>query len=205
MSETENSYIEEAGGDPMTLCRNWIIEAADVGETLPQAVTLATVDEAGHPTVRMMTIRELDAKGFEFFTHAGSRKARHLSRTPHAALSFHWPLLNRQVSATGTVISLERQICEAAFRKRPEGARIATSAWQQSQPVSSRAELEQLYNETRTRFNTSEIPTPADWVGYVLVPMRVEFWAGHDHGVDERLEVTRATVDSPWQSQILAP
>ena len=205
MSGNSEHVLEAPTKDPMILCREWIIEAGNAGEPLPQSAALATINQAGCPMIRMMTVRDLDAEGFVLFTHAASRKASHLASSPKAAISFHWPSLNRQVGASGTMIRLDPATCAAAFARRPHRRQVIALAWGQSEQVADRSELERRFTDTESRLGSDPIEAPGRWIGFRLVPTSIEFWCGHDHGIDERLEFHRDSPSSEWQSRVLAP
>ena len=106
--------------DPLTRFRQWQDEAAAAGVTLPEAMTLATADEAGRPSARTVLLKGVDERGFVFFTNYESRKGRQLAENPHAALTFLWHMEpRRQVLVTGTVEKAPRAESEAYFRTRP--------------------------------------------------------------------------------------
>lgn len=168
------------------------------------AMVLATADEHGYPSARTVLLKGLDDRGFSFFTNFESRKGRDLAANPHAALVFFWSELERQVLVSGRVTKLPASESEAYFRTRPRGSRIATWASNQSRVVAGRAELERRWAEASARFAGDDVPLPPYWGGYVLEPMRIEFWQGRPNRLHDRYCYTREP-DGSWTIERLAP
>lgn len=66
-------------------------------------MTLATADQAGNPSARIVLLKGADQNGFTFFTNYESQKGRDLAVRPQAALLFHWHELERQVRIQGVL------------------------------------------------------------------------------------------------------
>jgi len=169
----------------------------------PNAMSLATADKQGRPSVRTVLLKGMDSRGFIFFTNYASRKGRDLAENPQAALVIHWAELERQVCVTGTVAKLPREESEAYFRTRPRGSRLAARASRQSQPVPNREFLEQRMKEAAAQF-PDQVPMPEDWGGYVLAPERIEFWQGRPNRLHDRLCYVRQP-DGCWKIERLSP
>ena len=140
------------------------------------AAALATAAPDAQPSVRMVLVRDMDERGFVFFTNFRSRKGRDLDANPVAALCFYWPWIDEQVRVEGRVSRLAAGESDAYFASRPRGSQIGAWASRQSEPLSSREELEARWRETKERFEGQVVPRPAEWGGYRLVPDRIEFW-----------------------------
>jgi pyridoxamine 5'-phosphate oxidase len=190
--------------NPLALFRAWQDEAAEAGVTLPEAMTLATADEAGRPSARTVLLKGLDERGFVFFTNYESRKGRELAANPHAALVFLWHTdPRRQVLVTGSVERVPRGESEAYFRTRDAGSRLGAWASRQSSALESRAELEQAFAAAEKRFG-EDVPLPDWWGGYVLRPETIEFWEGRPNRLHERVRYTRAA-GGAWRQTRLSP
>lgn len=174
--------------DPFALFRAWLAEAAPVEPSDPNAVALATVDETGAPSVRMVLLKGLDDRGFVIYTNLGSRKARAMSRNPRAALCFHWKGLRRQVRAEGDVEAVSEAEADAYFASRPRESRVGAWASRQSDVLASRQELLDRVAAAEARFDGREVPRPPHWGGFRLVPHRIEFWWDQPHRLHDRRE-----------------
>lgn len=177
--------------DPIDLFRRWHEDAAASGLLLPEAVALATASVDGAPSVRMVLLKNVDERGFRFFTNYESRKAVELEENPRAAMCFYWSVLERQVRVEGAVSRVSSEESEAYFRTRPHGSRIGAWASSQSRPIESRESLEAREREAEERFRGREVPLPPYWGGYVLHPDRIEFWQGRANRLHDRLRYER--------------
>ena len=169
---------------------------------MPEAMALATAASAGRPSVRMVLLKAADERGFAFFTNLESRKGVELAANPSAALLFHWQPLRRQVRVEGSVVRVPNEEAAAYFATRPLGSRIAATASPQSRPIADRAELERLVEAARARF-PDEVPLPAHWGGFRVVPDAYEFWEHGDDRLHDRIRYARA--ESAWSRVRLAP
>jgi pyridoxamine 5'-phosphate oxidase len=153
-------------------------------DTAPAA--LGTTDAAGRPSVRVVLVRQVDARGFVFYTNYGSRKARELMANAQAALCQHWPTLEEQIRIEGTAEHVTPAESDAYFASRPRDSQIGAWASDQSQDLSSRGILEARYAEVETRFNGAPVTRPPFWGGFRIVPDRIEFWYGRPGRLHER-------------------
>jgi len=167
------------------------------------AMTLATVDQAGKPSTRTVLLKSVDERGFIFFTNYGSRKGRELADNPNAALTFFWPDLERQVCVGGSVTKLPLAESEDYFRKRPRGSQIGAWASNQTEVLPDRAMLETKWRETEKKF-PGDVPKPPNWGGYILKPERIEFWQGRPSRMHDRFTYTRQA-DGSWKIDRLSP
>ena len=192
--------------EPMDLFREWYATAEESGLFLPEAMALATATADGRPSARMVLLKGAGRDGFAFFTNYGSRKARELEANPHAALVFHWAVLERQVRVEGRVERLSEDESFDYFRTRGRGSRIGAWASAQSAPLPDRGTLEARVEEIEDRFRgQDEIPLPPFWGGYRLVPLVMEFWQGRASRLHDRWVFARETPDEPWSLTRLYP
>jgi pyridoxamine 5'-phosphate oxidase len=168
------------------------------------AMTLATVDKEGRPSARTVLLKGVDQRGFAFYTNYLSRKGQDLEANPNAALVFYWSELERQVCVAGVVRKLPPGESDAYFRTRPYGSRLAAWASDQSSPVPDRATLESTWKQFEAQYPGPEVPRPSNWGGYVLAPVRVEFWQGRPNRLHDRFRYTRQP-DNTWQIERLSP
>ncbi len=194
---------QEAGTDPLRLFGRWLEQAMESGLPEPNALTLATVDAGGHPSARVLLLKELDEKGFVFYTNYRSDKGRELECNPHAALVFLWLELARQVRVQGRVEKLGEAESDAYFALRPRDSRLGALASPQSQVIPSREFLEASFRSMQKEYGNGPIPRPPHWGGYRLLPLRIEFWQGRPNRLHDRILFTRE--DKNWRISRLAP
>jgi pyridoxamine 5'-phosphate oxidase len=177
--------------DPFVQFSRWYDDALAHGQLQPDAMIVASTTRDGRPSVRMVLLRGVDARGFCFYTNFESRKGRELDANPHAAIAFHWPEVLRQVRATGTVERVSDDEADAYWYARPRPSRVSAWASHQSEAVATRAELEAAVDEIERRFADQEVPRPKGWGGYRVVPVEVEFWQHRDDRLHDRLRYAR--------------
>lgn len=206
-SKEEHHTSNQANGikelDPFGIFQSWYKHAAEGGEDEPDAMALATADEAGRPSLRMVLFKELDKHGFYFFTNYESRKACQLRSNPHAALLFYWRKLYRQVRVEGKVRKAHPKISDTYFSTRPVGSRISACISPQSSVIPDRVFLEAMYEAFSMDLGGKEPERPPDWGGYILVPERFEFWTGRENRLHDRILYRK--VKSGWILERLAP
>lgn len=204
MSEERQLHEHDVDPDPVRQFTAWFDEAAAAGEPAPEAAALATATPEGAPSARMVLVKRADAGGFAFFTNYESRKGRELADNPRAALLFHWKALGRQVRVEGPVARTSAEESAAYIRTRSPGSQLSALASPQSRPVPSRAALEERVAQLRERYGDDELPVPAHWGGFRLVPETIEFWQNRADRLHDRLRYTRAR-GGGWQLERLAP
>ncbi len=191
-----------SSADPITEFLN-AVERAQAHQIDTAPVALATADEAGRPSVRVVLLRGVDPRGFVFFTNYNSRKGRELDATGHAALCFHWAALDEQIRVEGTVERLPGAESDAYFASRPRGSQLGAWASDQSAILASRETLEEAYRAIERRFDGQPVPRPPFWGGYRLVPARIEFWYGRPDRLHDRILYTREA--GAWKIERLYP
>ena len=189
--------------DPFTLFQTWFDEAVAAEINDPDAMAIATVDESGMPSVRMVLLKEWSPAGFVFYTNYESRKSGELIATGKAAFCLHWKSLRRQVRVVGNVTKASDAQSDAYYATRGRGSRIGAWSSRQSEPLESRAVLAAAVAETEARF-TDEVPRPPFWGGWVIAPQEIEFWADGEHRLHDRFRFTPDGTDG-WDIQRLNP
>lgn len=166
--------------------------------------SLATADASGGPSVRIVLVRGVDARGFVFYTNYGSRKAREITTNPRAALCQHWPEIEEQIRIEGTTELVDPSESDAYFAGRPRDSQIGAWASDQSATLASRAELEARFADVEKRFKDAPVTRPPFWGGFRIVPVRIEFWYGRPGRLHDRLLYERGGTDS-WNTSRLYP
>ena len=189
--------------DPLGEFQTLFARVSQDAPTDPTAMTLATADATGAPSARMVLLKGVDARGFQFFTNYDSRKGRELTENPRAALCWHWAWLEMQVRAEGTIERLGAAESDAYFATRPRGSQLGAWASYQSQPLDSRFALLRRVIATEGRYLGRAIPRPPHWGGFLLRPHAIEFWQGKKSRLHER---RRFTLDAgAWRCERLSP
>ena len=188
--------------DPIEQFQAWYLQAKQT-EVEPERMALATASKDGMPSVRMVLLKQVDERGFVFFTNLNSLKAKHLAENPQAALCFYWSNPQRQIRAQGVVERVSEQEADHYFSTRPRGSQIGTWASLQSQPLTDYQQLLQRVADYTEKFADQVIPRPAFWSGFRLKPNRIEFWEAGEHRLHTR--VAYQFNDHSWQMELLFP
>jgi pyridoxamine 5'-phosphate oxidase len=191
--------------DPFGLFESWLAEATASEINDPNGVALATVDPDGLPNVRMVLLKGLDSRGFVFYTNFESAKGREILASMKAAMVFHWKSLRRQVRVRGQVEIVSDAEADAYYQTRPRGSRIGAWASTQSRPLESRFALEQSVAKFTAKHAIGEIPRPAHWSGFRIVPTEIEFWKDGAFRLHDRVKFTRGDVEDAWNTTRLYP
>lgn len=192
-----------AATDPFQLFDQWFAEARASEPNEPEAVTVATAGADRQPSARMVLLKAHGPDGFVFYTHERSAKGQDLAENPRVALLFHWKSLCRQVRIEGTVATVPEAEADAYFASRSRDSQLGAWASDQSQPLDSRATFERRFEDAKGRFEGQEVPRPAGWRGYRVVPERIEFWTAREHRLHERRLFTRSS--DGWTEGLLYP
>lgn len=192
-----------AGQNPLVFFGQWFGEAEKAGADEVNAMTLATVDEAGRPHARIVLLKGLDDRGFVFYTNYKSAKGREMETNAAVALVFFWKELERQVRVEGVVEKVTEAESDAYFRSRPFGSRIGAWASPQSQRLADRSSLEKHYEELARQWEGQEPERPDYWGGYRVLPQKIEFWQGRSSRLHDRLVFEQK--QGTWERYRLAP
>lgn len=190
--------------DPIAGLLAWLADAADNPLIIePNAMVLGTVGDDGLPSTRTVLLKSVDERGLTFFTNYASRKGMDLAAHPVCSVTFPWYAMERQVNVMGVVERLSRVESEEYFATRPWGHQIGAVASEQSRPLASRADLEQRWRDAAST-HPEVVPMPEDWGGYLIHPLRVEFWQGRYSRLHDRVVFTREK-GQPWHVGRLYP
>jgi len=204
-AELPGAHDPERKDDPFVLFEAWMADARASEINDANAMALATVDADGMPNVRMVLLKDAAPDGFVFYTNTESAKGAELAAQPKAALCFHWKSLRRQVRVRGMVEPVSAEEADAYFASRAFGSRVGAWASQQSRPLESRFALEKAVAQYTAKYPTGNVPRPAQWSGYRLIPTEIEFWRNRRFRLHDRFVFRREGPDAPWRRERLYP
>ena len=193
------------GDDPFILFKSWMTQAEASEPNDANAMALATVGEGGIANVRMVLLKGVDAKGFVFYSNAGSIKGGELAQNSHAAINFHWKSLRKAVRVQGTVAQVSDAEADAYFATRPKDSQIGAWASPQSRPMEGRFVFEKALAEYGVKYALSKVPRPPYWTGWRITPLRIEFWRDRPFRLHDRLVYVRDRAEGAWRTERLFP
>jgi pyridoxamine 5'-phosphate oxidase len=188
----------------MAQFEQWLKQTVEAELVDPTAMVLATVDESGLLSQRIVLMKGFKRGGFVFYTNYESQKARAIEHEPRVSLHFPWNTLDRQVIVSGIAEKMGRAESMAYFATRPRESQIAAWASRQSRSISARAVLQKQAQSMKEKFGRGEIPTPDFWGGYRVEPEMIEFWQGGEHRLHDRFRYSKRE-DGSWEIEQLQP
>ena len=190
--------------DPLPHVKNWLEDAIHAEVMEPTAMHLATVNEAGRPTARIVLLKGLENGIFMFYTNYQSNKGKDLEKNPACALTFFWPELERQIRIEGIASRLSEAQSDLYFKSRPKGSQMGAWASPQSTPIASRQLLEERMGQIEKKYaGRDSLPRPRQWGGFGVEPFLIEFWQGRPNRLHDRICYIRN--EERWVAQRLAP
>ncbi len=190
--------------DPIRQFQKWLDDAVSANVPQPDTMVLATASADGEPAARIVLLKQVDERGFLFYTNYNSRKGWELTSNPLAALVFFWAELNRQVRIEGTVVQIPTEESDVYFATRPRDSQISSITSAQSEPIESRDELDRRFDELKRQYEGKPVPRPPHWGGYRVKPESVEFWQSRFARLNDRILYVRQE-DGTWESTRLQP
>lgn len=205
-SEYKNASldIDLVDKDPILQFNQWFEEALKAQLTEPNAMSLATVNDLGQPSLRTVLLKYFDEKGFIFYTNLESQKSREIQQNPKVALLFTWLPLERQIRIEGKAVKVDAATSLKYFASRPRGSQIGAWVSQQSSIISSKSLLLSKFEEIKAKFKNGQIPLPSFWGGYKVVPSKFEFWQGRQNRLHDRI-CYQINEKKQWDIHLLAP
>lgn len=197
-------HEKDVAENAMDQFERWWLEALQGELEEANAMTLATASADGLPAARIVLLKGYHSGGFQFYTNYNSFKGRQLQENPRACLVFFWKLLERQVRITGIVEKTGTGESDAYFNSRPLGSRIGAWASPQSEVIESSAWLTDQADQMEKKFQSGTVPRPANWGGYLVRPVTIEFWQGRPNRLHDRL-LYSLQENGQWTIERLAP
>jgi len=189
--------------DPVSVLREWFEQAGKAGLMLPETMCLATSTPDGHPSARMVLLKEIGERSVVLYTNYDSRKGEELRANPRAAAVLHWAVLQRQIRIEGPVTRLAREESQRYFHSRDRGSQIGAWASKQSRTLESRAALERRERDMRQKFRDQEVPLPDFWGGLRIEIEAIEFWQGRANRLHDRMRFDWS--EGAWSARRLYP
>ena len=180
-------------------------KAKDTEPNDPNALSLATTDNKGFPSVRIVLLKDFNENGFVFYTNLNSKKSLSLKENPKAEMCFYWKSLLRQVRVNGTVLKVLKKEADDYYSSRSYGSKIGAWASNQSKVLSSRKYLNDSINKYKEKYNNKKnVPRPKHWSGWRLFPKEIEFWLNVENRIHERLKYSKDR-NGNWNKLLLNP
>lgn len=195
--------LDQFSANPLDLFNDWFQEAARLEINDPNAMSLATVDETGRPSLRMVLLKGIEDGQFVFYTNRESRKGIDIAVNPHVALCFYWKSTHKQVRIEGIATSVSDEEADIYFASRPVGAQMGAWASKQSRPLESRDALEKNLAHYALKFGNNPVPRPPYWSGFRVMPQSIEFWEEKPFRLHHRLLYQKN--NDQWEKSYLYP
>ena len=190
--------------NPISLFKNWFEDAKKSELNDPNALSLATSDNNGIPSVRMVLLKSFDNSGFVFYTNLNSLKSNAIKDNPIVSMCFHWKSLLRQIRVTGEASNVSDLEADEYYNSRSYESRIGAWASKQSTILNNREQLNKKIEDYRYKFpDNDKVPRPSYWSGWRINPSEIEFWLDGDNRIHERLKYIK--VDKSWKKILLSP
>lgn len=188
--------------NPISQFELWMNEAITSQVNEPTAMNVATVNENGRPSSRMVLLKEVNQQGFVFFTNYHSKKGFAIEHNPYVALTFFWPELERQIRVEGKAVKISSKQSDEYFASRPYTSRIGAWASKQSAVISGYKSLLAKAALIAAKYPIN-VPRPEHWGGYLVMPDCVEFWQGRPSRLHDRIQYRLE--NNTWIHERLSP
>ena len=190
--------------NPLNLFKKWFDEAKKHEINDPNALSLATSDKKGIPSVRIVLLKDLQDDSFVFYTNLNSEKSKSLNENSTASMCFYWKSISRQIRVTGKVNLVSSEVADKYFSSRPYDSKIGAWASNQSAVLKNRDEIITSIENFKKKYPKSkEVPRPSHWSGWELKPDTIEFWLEGKNRIHERLKYIKKK--NKWQKILLSP
>ena len=202
--DKDSLSINEIGANPMNLFKKWFKDAEKNDQIIESnAMTVSTVDKSGHPSSRVVLLKEIKDKSLIFFTNYKSKKGKEINDNPNICASFYWAPLERQVIFKGIAKKTSEDYSDIYFKSRPFSSQVGAIISNQSETITSYNDLLIRYDEFYKENKNSNIKRPRHWGGIELFIDEIEFWQGRENRLHNR--IISNLVDGKWKHNILSP
>ena len=190
--------------NPLQQFRKWFYEAKD-SESVEEvnAMTLTTVGLDGFSKGRVVLLKKYDEHGFYFYTNYSSEKGKSIAQNNKVSLLFFWPGLERQIIIKGTASKTSEDDSDNYFNSRPKGSQLGALVSNQSEVIENRKVIENKLVLLENQYSDKEIKKPANWGGYLVSPISIEFWQGRPNRLHDRIRYRLSHLD--WIIERLSP
>ena len=190
--------------NPLQQFRKWFYEAKD-SESVEEvnAMTLTTVGLDGFSKGRVVLLKKYDEHGFYFYTNYSSEKGKSIAQNNKVSLLFFWPGLERQIIIKGTASKTSEDDSNNYFNSRPKGSQLGALVSNQSEVIENRKVIENKLVLLENQYSDKEIKKPANWGGYLVSPISIEFWQGRQNRLHDRIRYRLSHLD--WIIERLSP
>lgn len=190
--------------NPLQQFRKWFYEAKD-SESVEEvnAMTLTTLGLDGFSKGRVVLLKKYDEHGFYFYTNYSSEKGKSIAQNNKVSLLFFWPGLERQIIIKGTASKTSEDDSNNYFNSRPKGSQLGALVSNQSEVIENRKVIENKLALLENQYSDKEIKKPANWGGYLVSPISIEFWQGRPNRLHDRIRYRLSHLD--WVIERLSP
>ena len=190
--------------NPIKQFNLWFQEAVKFKIKEPNAMILSTIKKKNKPTSRTVLLKEVDNKGFIFFTNYNSNKGVQIKNNKNVSLNFLWKNMERQIIIEGITKRISEISSINYFNKRPRDSQISAWVSDQSKKIKDKTVLENQYKKMIKKFEKIEIiPKPTCWGGYIVLPNKIEFWQGKKSRLHDR--ICYKLINKEWKKYRLSP
>ncbi len=191
--------------DPINLFHRWFYEAEELNAAEEvNAMTVNTIGLDGFPKARIVLLKKFNEEGFIFYTNYNSEKGKALANNPNVCLSFFWPTVERQIIIKGIAEKTSAIVSDNYFASRPNGSKLGAIVSPQSEIIPDRKFLENNLKQLENDLEGNEILRPANWGGFLVRPVEVEFWQGRPNRLHDRIRY-KLKDNYEWRIERLAP
>ena len=202
--DKDSLSINELGANPINFFKKWFKDAEKNDQIIESnAMTVSTVDNSGHPSSRVVLLKEIKDKSLIFFTNYKSKKGKEINDNPNICASFYWAPLERQVIFKGIAKKTSEDYSDIYFKSRPFSSQVGAIVSDQSEIITSYNDLLIRYDEFYKENRNSNLKRPGHWGGMELFIHEIEFWQGRENRLHNR--IVSNLVEGKWNHNILSP